>query len=204
MVFDASAKSTSGKSLNDIQHIGPTLQNDLLSILLRFRQFKYVACADVEKMYRQILIQPDQRNLQLILWRENPSDPLCVYQLNTVTYGTASAPYLSIRCLKQLALECEDDVIAQIINDDFYVDDLITGHQDQQRLLEICNEVSKVLESGCFNLRKWIFNSSISESELLSASKELSLDENCHTKTLGMGWFYASDNCISLLNVIMT
>lgn len=59
VVFDASAKTTSGKSLNDIQLIGPALQNDIFAILLRFRQYKYIACADVENMYRQILIQPD-------------------------------------------------------------------------------------------------------------------------------------------------
>lgn len=40
VVFDASAKSSTGKSLNDIQFTGPSLQNDIFSILLRFRQFK--------------------------------------------------------------------------------------------------------------------------------------------------------------------
>ncbi|KAI8433726.1 hypothetical protein MSG28_015714 [Choristoneura fumiferana] len=82
------------------------------------RQYKFVACADVEKMFRQVLIQPDQRSLQLIFWRETPADPLHVYQLNTVTYGTASAPYLSMRCVRQLAQECGDDVIARVINQD--------------------------------------------------------------------------------------
>lgn len=185
VVFDGSAKSTSGKSLNDIQHIGPSLHNDVFSILLRFRQFRYVACADVEKMYRQINIQPDQRNLQLILWRENKSDELGVYQLNTVTYGTASAPYLSIRCIKQLASECKDDVIKQVIDEDLFVDDLITGHDNKQCLLDICTKVNNVLKSGCFHLRKWLFNS---EPSTTDKPKELSLGENCLTKTLGLGW----------------
>lgn len=130
VVFDVSAKSMSGKSLNDKQFTGPSLQNDIFAILLRSWQFEYAACADIEKMYRQILIQPHQRQLQLILSREKPSEPLGIYQLNTVTYGMASTPNLSIRCLKQLASECDDDVIAQVINDDFYVDNLITGHED--------------------------------------------------------------------------
>lgn len=37
VVFDASATTTSNKPLNDIQLIGPPLQNDIISILLRFR-----------------------------------------------------------------------------------------------------------------------------------------------------------------------
>lgn len=192
VVFDASAKTTSGQSLNDIQMIGPSLQNDIFAILLRFRQYTYIACADVEKMYRQILIQPDQQYLQLILWRENPLDALGVYRLNTVTYGTASAPYLSMRCLQQLASECTDNDIATIIYKDFYVDGLITGCDDKRELLDICNKVSNVLKSGCFYLRKWLFNFDLSTLNL-NASKNLSLGESCQSKTLGLGWFANTD-----------
>ncbi|XP_069355819.1 uncharacterized protein [Maniola hyperantus] len=40
VVYDASAATKSGKSLNDILRVGPTVQDDLLSILLHFRQHK--------------------------------------------------------------------------------------------------------------------------------------------------------------------
>jgi len=36
IVFDASAKSTTGVSLNDMLMVGPTIQQDLISIVLRF------------------------------------------------------------------------------------------------------------------------------------------------------------------------
>jgi len=58
-------------------------------------------------MFRQILITPEQRSLQRILWRSNPEDPVEIFELNTVTYGTASAPYLATRCLMELANENE-------------------------------------------------------------------------------------------------
>lgn len=51
-----------------------------------------VLTADVEKMYRQINIHPDGRDLQRIVWRTNESEPIQTYTLNTVTYGTTSAP----------------------------------------------------------------------------------------------------------------
>lgn len=58
------------------------------------------SCADVEKMYRQRLEDESQRSLQMILWRDHPSKPLGIFKLNNVTYGTASEPFLSVRCLK--------------------------------------------------------------------------------------------------------
>lgn len=69
VVFDASATSSSGHSLNDILCTGPKLQTDLRDILLRNRLHKYILTADIVKMYRQILIHPDDRLFQH-LWTQ--------------------------------------------------------------------------------------------------------------------------------------
>ena len=101
-MFDRSAFSTPGVSLNDTLHTRPKLQEDLFDILLRFRSHQYVLTGDIDKMYRQILIRPEDRKYQLILWR-NFKGEFDTYQLNTVTFGLSAAPYLALRCLKQLA-----------------------------------------------------------------------------------------------------
>jgi len=103
VVFDASAPSSTGKSLNNILRVGPTVQSDLLSILLRFRTHRFVFTADVEKMYRQIWVHPQDKGYQLIVWRRNPLEKMRYFHLNTVTYGTACAPYLATKCLQHLA-----------------------------------------------------------------------------------------------------
>lgn len=196
VVFDASAASSSNISLNDLQMVGPPIQGDLVAILLRFRQHKYTACADIEKMYRQCLVDEKQRDLQLILWRDDSSEPINIYRLNTVTYGTASAPYLSCRCLKQLALDCNDPEIKRIINEDFYVDDMITGNDDKNLLIQNCQKTADLLQSGCFPLRKWLFNfncNNIKDLNSRISSKSLTLDENINAKTLGLGWLNLSD-----------
>lgn len=84
--FDAFARSSSGKSLNDLLMIGPTIQDDLFTLTIRFRTYKYVLAADIAKMYRQINIHLEDRRYHKILWRENINDPIKTYQLNTVTY----------------------------------------------------------------------------------------------------------------------
>jgi hypothetical protein len=69
VVFDGSCKSSSSKSLNNILMVGPTVQDDLFSIILRFRCYKYVIMSDIVKMYRQVLVDDSDKNFQCILWR---------------------------------------------------------------------------------------------------------------------------------------
>ena len=64
VVFDASCKTTTQLSLNDLLMIGPTVQEELYSILIRFRLHKYAITADIEKMYRQVLIDEADRKFQ--------------------------------------------------------------------------------------------------------------------------------------------
>ena len=103
VVFDASAQTSNGHSLNESLLVGPTLQDNLVNIIHRFRMYPIAVTADIEKMYRQILVSREERRLQHILWREFPSEPIKEYELNTVTYGTACAPYLAVKCLLTLA-----------------------------------------------------------------------------------------------------
>nr|XP_023013508.1 uncharacterized protein LOC111503442 [Leptinotarsa decemlineata] len=160
VVFDGSCPTSSGWSLNDLQYVGPKVQNDIFDILIRFRLYKYVVSADVSKMYRQIWVHPDHRPLQLILWRDTPNEALTTYQLNTVTYGTTSAPYLAIKCLNQLAIQNQTNypIASKTILSDFYVDDLLTGSNDLEELQGRCKDISSILRSANFILRKWSAN----------------------------------------------
>jgi len=69
VVFDGGAKSSNGLSLIDILQVGPTMQQDLYSTALRFRTHQVCFTADTAKMYRQILVLPQDGDLQRILWR---------------------------------------------------------------------------------------------------------------------------------------
>lgn len=104
VVFDGSVPAKSGYSLNDILLRGPTVQPDLISIILRFRVHKIALTADVVKMYRQIRVSPEDYDMQRIYYRESPDEPLEDYRLLTVTYGTRAASFLATRCLFELGL----------------------------------------------------------------------------------------------------
>ncbi|XP_058828513.1 uncharacterized protein LOC131688327 [Topomyia yanbarensis] len=164
VVFDGSCKSSNHLSLNDLLLTGPTVQPTLLAIVLIFRLHRYVMTADIEKMYRQILVHPDDRPLQQILWRQHEADPIRQYRLNTVTYGTSCAPFLVTRTLNQLAEDDDKDfpLAAPIVKEGFYVDDLLTGSDSLEAIVEssqlIGVEVCPAIPDGALPPVPWCPN----------------------------------------------
>ncbi|XP_012543611.2 uncharacterized protein LOC105841045 [Monomorium pharaonis] len=204
VVFDASAKTNRGISLNNALLIGPTIQNKLLNHLLRFRSHVYVVTADIEKMYRQVLIHPDDRKFQRILWRTDSG--IRTYELNTVTFGVASAPFLAIRTVQQLADDEGKELprTRDILKRDLYVDDLLTGADSLEEILEIRDEVIELLQRGGFNIRRWASN----HKHALDNINEKILDLDCAVqpnavlKTLGVVWDSSRDKLIITVNPI--
>ena len=153
VVFDGGAKTSNGLSLNDILQVGPTVQQDLYSIVLRFRTHQVRFTADIAKMYRQINVHPQDRNLQRILWRYSSDEPIQEYHLTTVTYGNSSAPYLATRCLQKLAddNQSQHPTVAQVLSNDFYVDSL-SGTSTIQDAIKVKQEISAMLQTAGFTL----------------------------------------------------
>ena len=112
-------------------------------------------------MYRQILVHQNDTILQRILWRDNPESEIKEYELLTVTFGTASAPYLAVRSLHQVAHdECRDKPeIEKIVLNNFYMDDLMTGAKNVDEAFQTYTELNTVLVKGGFQLQKWRSNS---------------------------------------------
>jgi hypothetical protein len=86
-----------------------------------------------------IEIDPEDSNYLRILWRNNSSEPIKIYKLKTLTFGLTCAPFLAIRCLKQLASDIQENhpILSEIINRDFYMDDLLTGSDSLDEALQI-------------------------------------------------------------------
>ena len=91
-VFDASARSTNLNSLNDLLAVGPTLQPSLDQILLCFKTYPVAITGDISKMYREVLLHPDDRALHRFIWRADTTQQWTEYQMNRVTFGVAASP----------------------------------------------------------------------------------------------------------------
>nr|XP_022906253.1 uncharacterized protein LOC111418055 [Onthophagus taurus] len=194
VVFNGSQKSSSGLSLNDCLNVGPKLQTELVDVLLRWRRHPIVFACDLEKMYRQIRVHQDDWPFQQILWREKPSDELKTYQLCTVTYGLSSAPYLALKCIKQLAEENQEKFPQgfEVLRYNTYVDDILSGAETAEEAHEIIYQLNTVLKMGGFTARKWISNETdvlnIIPSKLLAETSTCEFKENHAIHTLGLLW----------------
>lgn len=160
VVFDGSCRSSSGISLNDRLLVGPNNTESLLDVLSRFRTYPVVFTSDVEKMYRQVQISKDQVDYQRIVYRKSPEDPVQHYRLLTVTYGTSCAAYLATESLRQAARDSATEFpeAADRIVKGFYVDDLMSGARTLEEARKLVSEISTIMESSGFVLRKWSSN----------------------------------------------
>ncbi|XP_072379162.1 uncharacterized protein [Diabrotica undecimpunctata] len=193
VVFDGSMKSSSSCSLNDILLKGPTLQPELFDILLRFRLYSFVFTTDIQKMYRQVKINPDQTFLLNILWRDSPEKDIECLELQTVTYGTKSASFQSTRCLMELANthQTEYPLASDALQNNCYIDDILYGANDEQTLLKAHKELTSLLGTACISLHKWCSNSDSflkNISSLSSNSSYVIAPDNCSNKVLGLCW----------------
>ncbi|XP_049291622.1 uncharacterized protein LOC125768263 [Anopheles funestus] len=199
VVFDGSSKTTSGYSLNEALCVGPVVQDELLDQLLRFRTYRVALVGDIAKMYRQILLHPDDRPLVRIFFRFSTQQPVQIYELNTVTYGLAPSSFLATRALIQLA-DDEGDAYPRAgpaLRKNFYVDDFIGGANSVEEATLLRDELAELLLKGGFELRKWTSNCpdvlrGLDESQIGTTSK-MSFASHEAVKTLGISWVPQED-----------
>ncbi|XP_072400991.1 uncharacterized protein [Diabrotica undecimpunctata] len=191
VVFDFSAKSSSGFSLNELTLKGFQVQDNLFDILCRFRTYKFVLTADINKMYRIIEMFPHHRYLQNILWRDSPSEDFKCIELSRVSFGQNCSPFLATRVIKDIALRNSQAPLAsKALLKQTYMDDILGGTDKFHELRQFYSELNAVLNKHGFYLHKWCSNvpsflQEISQSD--TAEFDLSLEEAPY-KILGLKW----------------
>ncbi|GFX74665.1 uncharacterized protein TNCV_3120951 [Trichonephila clavipes] len=137
-------------------------------------------------MYKQTTLQDS--DFQRIVWRNSPFEPIQDFRLTRIAYGTASAPYLAIKCFQKLALNEANNfpLASKAALNDFYVDNLMSEANSLSEALELQNQLTEMLSSAGLVLRKWasncneLLNSIDSDMRLSNAS--LNIDNGPLTK----------------------
>ena len=204
MVFDCSA-SYQGHSLNNELLQGPDLTNQLVGVLLRFRMHNVPIMADIEAMFYQVRVPPEQRSFLRFLWWEGgdtkrePSE----YEMCVHIFGAISSPSCANYALRRTAEDNRaryGDAVADTIQRDFYVDDMLKSTDNDDTATSILTGVQDSCSQGGFNLTKVVSNSlkvinSTAIEKRAASLKEFELFKKLPIeRALGVMWFVESDS----------
>ena len=191
-VFDASAVSYNGISLNDCLESGPSLNPNLVEILIRFRRWKVALTADITKAFLQICIRREDQDVHRFLWHCQGS--IRTMRFNRVPFGNKSSPFLLNATIKHHLESFPSSKVVEELRDNLYVDDWLSGADSIDEGCAKFTEACNILAQAGMSLSKWKSNSKI-----LTDKFNQNLDhqnEQEAIKVLGMQWFSSLD-CFS-------
>ena len=203
VVFDCAAKFK-GTSLNDQLLQGPDLTNGLLGVIIRFRQEPVAMVADVEGMFHQVRVAPDDCNALRFLWW--PNDDLSKepvdYQMLVHLFGATSSPSCASFCLKKTASDNQGDFDVETITTvdrNFYVDDCLKSVPTTDKAARLSGQLRELLSRGGFRLTKWISNdrnviATVPVTERAPSAVNLDLEDLLVERTLGVQWAMETDD----------
>ncbi|GFX72146.1 integrase catalytic domain-containing protein [Trichonephila clavipes] len=167
-------------------------KEDVFETISRFRRHKFAFTTDIQKTCRQILINPDQQDLQRIIWKHGLDAEILTYRLKTVTYGLSNASFLTIRTLQQLTKDEKSrfPLASETLLYDTYMDNIVSGAPDLETAQQLQSQLKDALQSCGMNLHKWSSNSNELLNSSLSSDVEhsFSTDIDLFVKTLGISW----------------
>ena len=127
VVFDSAAESN-GVSLKKLLLSGPDLTNNLLGVLLRFRQDPVALVGDIEQMFHSFKVKEEFRDFLRFLWYKDndPNGEITEYRMKVHFFGNTSSPAVANYALSKTAEVGEAKFgsdAKSFVDNNFYVDD---------------------------------------------------------------------------------
>ncbi len=163
VVFDCGA-SYQGTSLNEHLLQGPDLTSPLMSVLVRFRMEYVAVMADIESMFHQVKVYPDDCDLLRFLWWPG-GDIDCSLEEHRMLvhlFGATSSPSCSSYALRKCAEDHKDlydAMTVDVVYNNFYVDNCLVSVPTDSDAVLLYQRLTKMCIRGGFRLTKWISNS---------------------------------------------
>ena len=201
IVFDAAAECE-GTSLNKNLLHGPDCTNSLVGVLMRFRQENNTVVADIESMFHQVKVQPDDHDsLRFLWWSESVDEPPEDFVMTVHIFGAADSPCSANSTLKRLADDNQKDfdpITIETLRRNFYVDDILKSVPTPSEAIRLAEQLEELCARGGFNLTKFMSNNrqvlaAIPIEKRAAPTLDLDLDELPTDRALGIQWDVESD-----------
>ena len=192
-----------GASLNKSLLTGPDLLQNLIYVLLWFRQHQFAVSAGIEGMFLQVAVLPcDQPSLRF-LWREDPTSNVVVHQYTRHIFGAKDSPTCANYALQRTARDNarEYPEAAKAVLKNFYMGNYLDSVESPERALIRSKELVHLLHLVGFKLTKFVSNvpdladqidgsAQSTEPKVIVSSKE----ESMHV--LGFKWDHNNDTLV--------
>ena len=137
--------------LNEYWAKGPKLLNNLIGILLRFREGKVAVTCDIKKMYHAVKIGLLDQLTYRFLWRDYETQRTPdTYVMTSVSFGDRPPGNIAITDLRKTAEMGKDEfaVAEQVVIKNTYMDDIIDSFDIHKKVEEITYDIDKLIRRG--------------------------------------------------------
>ena len=183
-VFDASARSPSGYSLNDCLHVGPPLLPLIPNILLRFRMNAIGLTSDITKAFLQLGLHPEDRDVTRYIVKDGESFKTMRFQ--RVCFGINAAPFLLNATIRHHLQMQPSSPLTRDMARNFFVDNWISGGPDVDSSLANAEHARLLMNAAGMSLTQWTTNSPELRQCLQTSGFQVEQDED--VKVLGLRW----------------
>ena len=193
--------------------LGPDLANQIVGVLLRFREEPVAVTGDIEAMYHQVKILVEQRRFLLFLWWKNsdPQNEVLDRKMTAHLFGGVSSPSCCNYALKKTAADNVNKYgyeASTIVERNVYVDNILKSFPNVKPAGDRMKKVRELCVEGGFNLRKLTSNNvdllrvipnDLRKNEM--KDKELKLGNLTDDKALGVKWNVKDDTLGFIVNM---
>ncbi|XP_068237125.1 uncharacterized protein [Palaemon carinicauda] len=157
-VFDASASCYNGVSLNDCLSSGPSLNPDLVEVLIRFRRWPIAVTADIRKAFLQI-------SVHRFLWPRD-SGTIRHMRFTRVPFGNTASQFLLNATIKHHLDKYPPTSVVQDLKANMYTDNWLSGADSAVEAADKFCEARSILADASMDLTKFVSNSLLITSQL--------------------------------------
>ena len=192
IVFNSSANYM-GHILNDYWAKGPDLLNNILGILVRFRENPVAFIGDIKKMYHTVATTTLDHHTHRFLWRDmNSNKEPDTYVIQRVSFGDKPSGAIATVALRKTAEMSKDRYpkATEIILTNTYMDDIIESVDTESKAKQLTDDIENLLEQGGFKLKEWIYSGIQSNKN----DEQVVIESHTTTeKVLGVVWTPRTD-----------
>ena len=167
-----------GISLNDALLKGKMDTNEILRVLIRFRLGKVAMMGDIQKMFWQILLHPENQKFHGVIWKG------AMYIFTSVCFGdNNNSPPIAEHSIRLIAFQNKDTHARarDVLINKRYMDGVIDANDCEDEIIRTKNEIGEVLGEYGFKIKEWFSNNTAGEKVV-------------DTKILGLKWNTTKDS----------